>query len=40
MKGVVFEAQGAEPKIVESEMPKPTSNQILVKSLYAAMNPM
>jgi NADPH:quinone reductase-like Zn-dependent oxidoreductase len=40
MKGVVFEKQGAEPKVVDNlEKPKPGPDQILVKSLWAAINP-
>jgi NADPH:quinone reductase-like Zn-dependent oxidoreductase len=40
MKGVIFEKQGAEPTIAEAETPTPADDQILVKSLYTAMNPM
>lgn len=40
MKGVVFEKAGAEPQIVDNlEKPKPSPNQILVKSIYMAINP-
>ena len=40
MKGVVFEEQGAEPKVVENlEKPSPGPDQILVKSLWTAINP-
>lgn len=40
MKGTVVEQVGAEPKVVDYlEKPTPGPGQILVKSLYAAMNP-
>lgn len=40
MKGVIFENAGAEPKVVDNlEKPKPSPDQILVKSLYTAINP-
>ncbi|KAF2167052.1 hypothetical protein M409DRAFT_54266 [Zasmidium cellare ATCC 36951] len=39
MKGVVFEKQGAEPKVGNIDVPKPGPDQILAKSIYAAMNP-
>jgi NADPH:quinone reductase-like Zn-dependent oxidoreductase len=40
MKGVIFESAGATPKVVDDlPVPEPSPDQILVKSLYAAMNP-
>jgi NADPH:quinone reductase-like Zn-dependent oxidoreductase len=40
MKGVVFESAGGEPKVVDNlEKPTPSSDQILVKSVYMAINP-
>ena len=40
MKGVIFEKQGADPKVVDDlEKPKPGPDQILVKSLWTAINP-
>jgi hypothetical protein len=40
MKGVVFEKQGDQPKVVDYlEKPKPGPDQILVKSLWTAINP-
>lgn len=40
MKGVVIEKAGAEPEVTDSlEKPKPSSDQILVKSIYMAINP-
>jgi NADPH:quinone reductase-like Zn-dependent oxidoreductase len=40
MKGVIFERAAAEPQVVDNlEKPKPSSDQILVKSLYTAINP-
>ena len=40
MKGVVVENVGGPYKVVDDlEKPKPGANQILVKSLYAAINP-
>lgn len=40
MKGVIVEKVGAEPKVVDSlDRPKPGSDQVLVKSLWTAMNP-
>ena len=40
MKGVIFEKAGAQPKIVDDlEKPSPNSDQILVKSLWTAINP-
>ena len=40
MKGVVFEKQGSGAEVVDSlERPKPESDQILVKSLWTAINP-
>jgi len=40
MKGTVVEQVGAEPKVVNYlQKPKPGPGQILVKSLYTAMNP-
>ena len=39
MKAVVFESQGAEPKVGDIDVPKPGPDQILVKSIYTAMNP-
>ncbi|ETI23023.1 hypothetical protein G647_04819 [Cladophialophora carrionii CBS 160.54] len=40
MKGVIFEKQGAEPKVVDDlEKPSPGPDQLLVKSIWTAMNP-
>ena len=40
MKGVVFEKQGAEPKVVDNlEKPKPGPDQVLVKSLWTEIIP-
>lgn len=40
MKGVVFTNQGAEPKVVDTlEKPTPEPDQILVRSVYVAINP-
>lgn len=40
MKGVIFEKVGAEPQVVDSlDKPKPSPDQILVKSVYMAINP-
>ncbi len=40
MKGVVFEKAGAEPQVVDSlDKPQPSPDQILVKSVYVAINP-
>jgi NADPH:quinone reductase-like Zn-dependent oxidoreductase len=40
MKGVIFEQVGAEPKVVDTlPKPKPSADQILVKSIYTAINP-
>jgi NADPH:quinone reductase-like Zn-dependent oxidoreductase len=40
MKGTVFEKQGAAPVVIDSlEKPKPGPKQVLVKSLWAAINP-
>ena len=40
MKGVIVEAPGAPWKVVENlEVPKPAPDQILVKSIAAAINP-
>lgn len=40
MKGVIVEKVGAEPQVVDSlEKPEPSSDQILVKSIYMAINP-
>lgn len=39
MKEVVFEKLGAQPTLSETEKPKPGDDQILVKSLWTAMNP-
>ncbi|ERF72293.1 hypothetical protein EPUS_02180 [Endocarpon pusillum Z07020] len=40
MKGVIFEKAGAEPQVVDSlDKPKPSPDQILVKSIYMAINP-
>ena len=40
MKGVIFESVGAAPKVVDN-LPdlEPGPDQILVKSLYTAINP-
>lgn len=40
MKGVVFPSVGAEPQVVEDlPMPVPGDSQVLVKSLWTAINP-
>ena len=40
MKGVAFAAVGAEPKVVDDlEVPTPGPGQVLVKSLWTAINP-
>ncbi|KAL2428904.1 hypothetical protein ABEF95_004596 [Exophiala dermatitidis] len=40
MKGVVFPAVGAEPRVVDDlERPTPSSDQVLVKSIWTAINP-
>ena len=40
MKGVIFESQGAKPKVVDSlEKPSPGPDQLLVKSIWTAINP-
>jgi len=40
MKGVIFESVGAPPKVVDDlPVPEPSPDQILVKSLYTAINP-
>lgn len=40
MKGVIFETAGAVPKVVDNlPVPEPSTDQMLVKSLYTAMNP-
>ena len=40
MKGVVVEAVGAPWKVVENlEIPEPSDDQILVKSIATAINP-
>ncbi|KAJ9612425.1 hypothetical protein H2200_004022 [Cladophialophora chaetospira] len=40
MKGVVFANQGAEPKVVDDlEKPSPGADQLLVKSIWTAINP-
>ncbi len=40
MKGVIFEQAGAQPKVTDSlDKPQPSSDQILVKSIYTAINP-
>ena len=40
MKGVIFEQAGAEPKVTNRlEKPSPSTDQILVKSIYTAINP-
>lgn len=40
MKGVIFEKAGAEPQVVDSlDKPQPSPDQILVKSVYLAINP-
>jgi hypothetical protein len=41
MKGVVVEKVGAPAIVVDNlEKPKPAEDQVLVKSIYAALNPM
>ncbi len=40
MKGVTFEKAGASAQVVDDlEVPEPSADQILVKSIYAAINP-
>lgn len=40
MKGVIVENAGAPYKVVEDlEKPSPNADQILVKSIYTAINP-
>jgi NADPH:quinone reductase-like Zn-dependent oxidoreductase len=40
MKGVIFESMGAAPKVADDlPVPEPSADQILVKSLYMAINP-
>jgi hypothetical protein len=40
MKGVIFENQGAEPKVADDlEKPSPGPDQLLVKSIWTAINP-
>ena len=40
MKGVIVEAAGAPWKVVDNlEVPKPAADQVLVKSIATAINP-
>ena len=39
MKEVIFEKIGSQPTLGETEKPVPADDQILVKSLWTAMNP-
>ena len=40
MKGVIFEKAGAEPQVSDAlQKPKPSSDQILVRSIFTAINP-
>jgi hypothetical protein len=39
MKGVIFESAGGPLKVVDLPVPEPSPDQILVKSLYTAINP-
>lgn len=40
MKGVIIEKAGAPAKVVDGlEVPVPAEDQVLVKSVYAALNP-
>lgn len=40
MKGVLFAKAGAEPEIVDNlEKPTPADDQVLVRSLWTAINP-
>lgn len=40
MKGVIAEKQGAPWTVTDSlEVPEPSADQILVKSIYTAINP-
>lgn len=40
MKGVVFKKQGSGPEVIDSlEKAKPEPDQVLVKSLWTAINP-
>ena len=39
MKEVIIEQAGGDLKVVDGERPSPDSSQVLVKSLWTAMNP-
>jgi NADPH:quinone reductase-like Zn-dependent oxidoreductase len=40
MKAVIVKEQGAAATVVDNlEVPEPSDDQVLVKSLYSAMNP-
>jgi len=40
MKGVAFDKIGAAPAILDNlETPEPADDQILIKSIYTAINP-
>lgn len=40
MKGVIIEKAGAPAKVVDDlEVPEPSDDQVLVKSVYSAINP-
>jgi len=40
MKGVIVEKAGGPVKVVDRvEVPEPTEKQLLVKPIYAALNP-
>lgn len=39
MQAVTFSSAGAEPQVTEVPVPDPGSGQVLVKTLWAAINP-
>jgi NADPH:quinone reductase-like Zn-dependent oxidoreductase len=39
MKAVTVASQGAEFKISEAPIPEPSDDQMLIKSIYAPVNP-
>jgi NADPH:quinone reductase-like Zn-dependent oxidoreductase len=39
MQAVTFASAGADPKVAEEPIPTPGPGQVLVKTLYSAMNP-
>ena len=40
MKAVLIDKIGAGPKVADIDVPKPGSDDLLVKTLYFAFNPM